>query len=61
MKYTVEEIENRLKELLSECLESANQEHGIISLKYDPETEKATIIMDTTIVEKDDYIGFEAY
>jgi hypothetical protein len=61
MKYTKEQIEERLTEMLSDCLEYGNQESAIISLEYDPETEEATIKMSTHIVEEDDYVGFEGY
>jgi len=61
MKYTKEEIEQRLTWMLKECLESGNQESAVISLKYDPETEEATIRMRTHIWEEDDYIGFDSY
>ena len=61
MKYTKEEIELRLKSMLSDCLEHGNQESAIISLEYDPDTEEATIRMSTHIVEEDDYVGFEGY
>ena len=60
-KYTKEEIEEQLYELLRDCLESGNQESAIKSLEYDPEKNEAHIIMDVTIVEEDDYVGFDGY
>lgn len=61
MKYTKEEIERRLKEMLSECLETYNQESAIVSIDYNPDTEKTIIVMNTAIVEEDDYVGFDGY
>lgn len=61
MKYTKEQIESSLKELLRECLESANQESAIVSLDYDPDIKQVNIVMNACIIEEDDYIGFEGY
>ena len=61
MKYSKEQIEKNLTELLEECLSSANQDGAIISLNYDEETELCVITMATSIIEEDDYIGFQGY
>ena len=61
MKYTKQEIETALKDLLSECLSSFNQESAIVSFEYDPDSEQVNVVLNTHIVEEDDYIGFEGY
>jgi hypothetical protein len=55
------EIEAKLKDLLNDCLSSANQDGSIISLELDESGETCTVKMNVTIVEEDDYIGFEGY
>lgn len=40
MKYSKEEIEKRLKDMLYEMLSSQNQEDGFISLEYDEEKQE---------------------
>jgi hypothetical protein len=61
MPYTKEEIENSLRELLYDCLSTANQESAIKTLSYNEETHECTIVMSTHINEEDNYIGFEGY
>lgn len=61
MKYSKEEIEERLHDCLYECLESGNQEGGVISLNYDPESETCSVKFHVCIVEEDDYVGFDGY
>lgn len=61
MKYTKEEIEKTLTEMLRECLESYNQESALVSLEYDSDSGQAIVVLDTCIIEEDDYIGFEGY
>lgn len=61
MSYTKEQIEEKLKDLLSEALESLNQEDGIISLKYDEKNKECTVKMNVVIVEEDNYVGFAGY
>ena len=60
-KYAKKEVEAKLKDLLNDCLSSANQDGSIISLEVDDELETCTVKMNVTIVEEDDYIGFEGY
>lgn len=54
-------IERSLKKLLSECLETYNQESGLISLEYDPVTETCIAKLNVVIIEEDEYIGFDGY
>ena len=61
MKYTKEEIEKRLKDMLHEMLRGYNQEDSIISLEYDKDKGECNLKMDVNIVEDDDYIGFGCY
>ena len=60
-KYTKEEIEERLTDMLYDLLSRGNQEDAIISLDYDEETKECIIKMRTHIVERDDYVGFNCY
>lgn len=60
-KYSKAEIEAKLKDLLNDCLSSANQDGSIISLDLDVWGDTCTVKMNVTIVEEDDYIGFEGY
>lgn len=59
--YDKEKIENALKELLDDCLESANQDGAIKSLVYNEKDETCTVTLSTCIVEEDNYIGFQGY
>ena len=61
MKYTKEEIEKRLKDILHEILRGYNQEDSIVSIDYDEEKRECTIKMNVHIVDRDDYIGFGCY
>ena len=61
MKYTKAEIEEKLKDLLNDCLSSANQDGTIISLELDKNRETCTVKLNVIIVEDDDYIGFNGY
>jgi hypothetical protein len=61
MKYTKEEIKERLHDLLYDCLSTQYQESAIISLDYDEETEECIVKLCTHIVEEDDYVGFDSY
>lgn len=61
MKYTKEEIETRLKDMLHEILRGYYQEDSILSLEYDEEKQKCNLKMNVHIVEEDDYIGFAGY
>jgi hypothetical protein len=61
MKYSKEEIEKRLKDMLHEILRDYNQEDSIISLEYDEENQECNLKMTVHIVEEDDYIGFDEY
>ena len=61
MKYSKEEIEKRLKDMLYEMLSSQNQEDGFISLEYDEEKQECNVRMSVHTVEEDDYIGFSGY
>jgi hypothetical protein len=61
MKYSKEEIEERLSYLMREVLSSSNQEGGIISLETDLDKMEATVKLNIVIVEEDDYIGFDGY
>jgi len=61
MKYSKEIIEERLKDILYECLSNANQESGLISLEYDEENEECNVKLSVCIVEEDDYVGFDGY
>ena len=61
MKYSKEEIEQKLKDLLYEMLSSYNQEGSILSLEYDEEKQECNLKMSVNIVEEDNYIGFSSY
>lgn len=61
MKYTKEQIETALKDLLYDLLSYGNQESAIISLEYDEVEEVCNVKLRTHIVEEDDYIGFDGY
>lgn len=61
MKYTKEKIESELYNLLYDLLSNGNQESGIISVKYDEESQTCDVKLDVHIVEEDDYIGFDTY
>lgn len=56
-----EEIEAILKDLLYECLSTANQEDAIISLEYDEANNEAIVKLSVHIEEDDNYIGFSGY
>lgn len=60
-KFSKDEIEEGLRELLNECLRGANQEGSIISIKYDEDRQECTVQMTVHIVDEDDFIGFEGY
>ena len=59
--YSKVEIEKRLNDTLHEALRSCNQEDGIVSLEYKPETGECVVKFNVHIVEEDDYIGFDGY
>lgn len=61
MKYTKEEIEEKLKDMLHEILRGHNQEDSIISVSYDEEKQECNIKMTVSIVEEDNYVGFASY
>lgn len=61
MKYSKEEIESKLKELLNELLESGKQDGSIIDLTYDESEEQCYVTLSVHIVEEDDYVGFQGY
>ena len=61
MKYSKQEIENRLKEMLNEMLSDYNQDGTLISLDFDSESETATIKMNVYIDEDYDYVGFATF
>lgn len=61
VKYTKEEIEKRLKDMVYEMFSSSNQEDGLLSFKYDEEKQECILRMNVHIVEEDDYIGFSSY
>ncbi len=61
MKYSKEEIESRLKDMLHEILRGYNQEDSILSLEYDEEKQECNLKMTVNIVEEDDYVGFAGY
>lgn len=58
---TTKEIESRLKELLDECLASANQEGSILNLEYDRINNQCIVALSVVEVPEDDYIGFQGY
>ena len=58
---TKKEIEEILTNLLYDCLQSANQEDAIISLKYDEKNNEAIVRLSVHIVEEDNYVGFNGY
>ena len=60
-KFTKDEIREGLRELLSECLGSCNQDGAVLSLEYDEEKQECTVKMTVHIVDEDNYIGFEGY
>jgi len=60
-KFSKEEIEKRLKDMLHEMLRTQYQEDSIISLTYDEEKNECLVRMTVNIVEEDDYIGFNGY
>lgn len=60
-KYTNQEIEIRLGEMLHEILRRFNQEDSIKSLEYDPTNQECVVKLKVHIVERDDYIGFGVY
>jgi hypothetical protein len=61
MKYSKEEIEKTLKDMLHEILRGYHQEDSIISLEYDESKQECNVKMTVHIVEEDEYIGFAAY
>lgn len=61
MKYSKEEIEKRLKDMLHEMLRGYHQEDSILSLEYDEEKQECNLKMNVHIVEEDDYVGFGVY
>ena len=61
MKYSKEEIEKRLENMLHEMLRSFHQEDSILSVKYDEKKQECNIKMNVHIVEEDDDVGFGAY
>lgn len=61
MKYTKEQIETTLVDLLYDLLSYGNQESAIISLEYDDVEKVCNVKLRTHIVEDDDYIGFDGY
>jgi len=61
MEHTKEEVETRLYDMLRELLRSGNQEDGVISLVYDEAKEECTVKMRVSIIDEDDYIGFDSY
>lgn len=60
-----DKIEKQLKDLLYDMLRDYNQEGALISLKVDDykfdDEITCTIKMNVTIVEEDDYVGFDGY
>ncbi len=61
MKYSKEEIEVRLQEMLNDLLRGGNQDGSILELNYDPINETANVKLSVFIVEEDDYVGFQSY
>lgn len=61
MKYTKEEIEERLKERLNDLLALDNQEGSIAGVYYDEHYKVFTVDLNVFIYEEDDYIGFSRY
>ena len=55
------EIEKYLRDLLYEALSSINQEAGIVSLDYNQEEGKCTVILDVVRIPEEDYVGFAGY
>jgi len=60
-KFTKEQIEKRLMDMLYEMLSDYNQEDGIISVEYIEGSHECTVKMNVNIVEEDDYVGFGSY
>lgn len=60
MKYSKEEIENRLKNLLNELMSGYNQDHSIISLELSEDKSTCDVKLSVCIVEED-YVGFQGY
>lgn len=50
-----------LKNLLNNCLESANQENSFEIINLDMTNKKLTVVFDVVEVEEDNYIGFAGY
>jgi|AntRauTorcE11897_2_1112592.scaffolds.fasta_scaffold07091_4 frataxin-like iron-binding protein CyaY len=64
MKYTKEEIIERITTQIDECLESHNAEIGNYEdkiLNVDIENQTITIKFDFHVVEEDDYVGLGIY
>lgn len=61
METSNKDIENALKDLLDECLASQNQDGSIIKLKYNKDNQTCEVSLTVTIVEEDNYIGFQGY
>lgn len=61
IKYTKEQIEKSLRDLLNELMRSDNQDGSIRSFHYNEDTKQCTVVFSTCIIEEDDYIGFQGY
>jgi len=61
MKYTKEELEKELYNVMNDCLEGINADGSIKSCKVNLETKEVTFTFDIVEVPEDDYIGFAGY
>ena len=61
MRYSKEEIEKRLKDMLHVMFRGYHQEDSILSLEYDEEKQECNLKMSVHIVEEENYIGFACY
>ena len=61
MQITEEIVKYKLIGLLNECLESKNQEYSFEVKSIDLKNRKINIDFDITIIEEDNYIGFQGY
>ena len=61
MHLDAQEVEDTLRNLLNECLESMNQGYSFTVINTDLDRMKFTVEFDIVTVEEDRYIGFQGY